>query len=309
MAQVLSFSKALPLQIHPGPKLAQKPRQDPNQVGDLMQKSKIAIALSKFELFAGIKPLEDIRALFALRPLEQFVPAKSNFTKETLRQVCEKILNAKSEEVVSVTTELQSIPDSQFGCCPYIPGLLCRLGKQSTGSDNASLMAVLMMNHFILGPGDAARIPADSIYAYLEGDIIEFMGKSEDVVSTGFFPVPGQDDPDLFSRALSYSPHTASDILVPRCKSDKGMNGKTDVYGTAGEFHVLCSCFGASENETQKAILGPSLMIVTKGHGAMKIPGDQIVELHEGYIFFVGQGVALDLSTDKGIALYRVYAE
>lgn len=242
--------------------------------------------------------------------MEPFVPQHTHFNDETLRQVCKAVLNASPKTVASTIKDLQSIPESQFGPDPYIPGLLDRLSKQYTECDNGNLVAALLMNYMTLGPGDSVFVPADSIHAYLEGDIVECMARSDNVLNTGFCPAPERDSVELFSQALTFVPHDAQHALLPRRKSDKGLSGKTDVYAPPlSEFSVLCTVLGGGEKETHKAILGPSLMIVTKGFGRMKIPGDQTVELREGNVFFVGQGVALDFETDKGMAVYRAYAE
>ncbi|KAJ5758822.1 hypothetical protein N7520_005978 [Penicillium odoratum] len=311
LPKILSFSQALPLQIHPDLALAKRLHaQDPKKYGDTMHKPEIAIALSKFELFAGWKPLEDIKALCKLEPLTKFLPESKTFDDETLRQVCILMLKASPETVASTIKALQSVPESQFGSDSYIPGLLVRLSKQYTASDNGNLVAAILMNYMTLGPGDSVFVPADSIHAYLEGDIVECMARSDNVINTGFCPATKRDSVDLFGQALTFVPHNSTDALLPRQKSDKGMNGKTDVYAPPiSEFSMLCTCLCGGEKETHKAILGPSLMIVTKGCGSMKIPGDQTIEMKEGYVYFVGQGVALDFSTEKGIAFYRAYAE
>lgn len=309
--QILSFCKALPLQIHPNLDLAAKlHKENPEKFGDANHKPEIAIALSKFELFVGWKPLNQIQALFKLKPLEPFVPSHEKFNDETLRQVCKALLSASPKTVATTIKDLQSIPESQFGPDPYIPGLLDRLSKQYTECDNGNLVAALLMNYMTLGPGDSVYVPADSIHAYLEGDIVECMARSDNVINTGFCPTQERDSVQLFGEALSFVPHDAQQALLPRRKSDKGLSGKTDVYAPPlPEFSVLCTCLGGGEKETHKAILGPSLMIVTKGCGTMKIPGNRTVELKEGHVYFVGQGVALDFETSKGMALYRAYAE
>jgi mannose-6-phosphate isomerase len=309
--QILSFSKALPLQIHPDLKLAEKlHKEDPKKFGDTMHKPEIAIALSKFELFAGWKPLSDIQALLKLNCLSKFIPKSDQFNDETLRQVCKALLSAPAEEVAQTSKDIQALPESQFGAHSYIPSLLGRLAKQYGEGDNGNLVATLLMNYMTLGPGDSVFVPADSIHAYLEGDIVECMARSDNVINTGFCPAADRDSVELFGEALTFKPHSSQDALLARRKSDKGMHGKTDVYAPPiSEFSVLCTTLGAGEKETHKAILGPSLMIVTKGSGRMNIPGNQAVELKEGYVFFVGQGVALDFATEKGLAVYRAYAE
>ncbi|KAJ6044858.1 uncharacterized protein N7446_003052 [Penicillium canescens] len=311
LPKILSFSKALPLQIHPDLSLAAKlHKEDPNKFGDTMHKPEIAIALSKFELFAGWKPLKDIQALFELNHLGKFVPKPGQFNDGTLRQTCKALLSAPPQTIAETTKDLQAIPESQLGSHSYIPSLLARLVKQYGEGDNGNLVAALLMNYLTLGPGDAVFVPADSIHAYLEGDIVECMARSDNVINTGFCPAAERDSVELFGQALTFVPHSAQEALLPRKKSDKGMNGKTDVYAPPiSEFNVLYTTLGAGEKETHKSILGPSLMIVTKGCGHMNIPGDKSVELKEGWVFFVGQGVALEFATDKGMAVYRAYAE
>lgn len=284
--------------------------QDPQKYDDAYHRPEIAIALSNFELFAGWKPLSEIEALFKLKPLEGYVSSQQKFDEETLRQICKSLLSADSYTVAATIKELQDIPESQFGHDPYVPVLLDRLSKQFGEYDNRSLVAALLMNYMTLGPGDAIFVPPDSIHAYLEGDLMACMAQCEDVKKTGSCPAAELHKVELFGQALTFSPHDADGALLPRRKSDKGINGKTDVYAPPiSEFAVLCTCLGAGEQETHKAILGPSLMLVVKGCGATNIPGNQKVELKEGFVFFVGQGVALDFCTNKGLAVYRAYAE
>jgi mannose-6-phosphate isomerase len=284
--------------------------QDHPQQNDACHRPEITIALSNFELFAGWKPLHDIEALFRLKPLERYISSQKRFDEETLQQVCTSLLSADSHTVAATIKELKDLPESQFGHEPFVPVLLERLSKQFGEHDNGSLVAALLMNYMTLGPGDSIFVPSDSIHAYLEGDIMACMAQSEDVKKTGSCPAAEVDRVELFGRALTFRPHDVDSALLPRRKSDKGMNGKTDVYAPPiSEFAVLCTCLGAGEQETHKAILGPSLMLVVKGCGSMNIPGNQKIELKEGFVFFVGQGVALDFCSDMGLAVYRAYAE
>lgn len=244
-----------------------------------------------------------------LKPLERFIPPHSQFTDETLMLVCKNLLSAPPTEVTDTVNALQKLPESNFGAYPYIPAMLGRIAKQYGDSDNGGLVTTLLMNYLTLGPGDAVLVPADSIHAYLEGDIMECMARSDNVLNTGFCPRVDRDSVPLFTRALTFKPHSAEESLLPRKKSEKGMNGKTDVYDPPiQEFSVLSTSLCPGETETHKAILGPSLMIVTKGCGKINVPG-KTVDLHEGFVYFIGQGVALDFSTDKGLQVYRPYVD
>lgn len=311
LPKILSFSKALPLQIHPDLNLAKKLHEkDPKKFGDPNHKPEIAIALSSFELFAGFKPAWVIENQMKLKPLEKFLPPQDSKTdNEYLREICQNLLTLEPDTVAQTIKELRTVPEANFGEDKYIPSILDRLSRQYGDTDNGNLVAAILMNYLTLGPGDSVCVPADSIHAYLSGDIVECMARSDNVLNTGFCPRAERDNVELFTQALNFKPHSREAAILPRKKSDKGINGKTEVYAPPfSEFSVLLTCLGPGESETHKSILGPSLMIVTKGSGKMNVPG-KALEMKEGFVYFVGQGVALDFSTDKGMALYRPFAE
>ncbi|KAK0718054.1 RmlC-like cupin domain-containing protein [Lasiosphaeria miniovina] len=67
LPKILPIAKALPLQIHPSKDLAAKLyEKDPDSFTDPNHKPEIAIGLTKFEVFAGFKPLSGIEPLFKL---------------------------------------------------------------------------------------------------------------------------------------------------------------------------------------------------------------------------------------------------
>lgn len=310
LAKILSFSKALTLQIHPDKALAESLHEvDPQRFGDSNHKPEIAVALSKFELFVGWKPLNDIQALFELDPLKRLVPQFSDFNNETLREICKILLSASRATVAEVVKELRETPEYRFGTDVYIPRMLDRLSEQYSQFDNGNLVATLLMNYMTVSPGEAICVPADSIHAYLHGDIVECMARSDNVLNTGFCPQAERDNISLFTRALTFKPHGSHEAMLPKTKSTRGINGKTNEYTTPfGEFNVLATWLGAGENETHERIMGPSLMIVTKGSGRMNLSGKS-QDISEGHVFFIGQDVLLNFASEEGMVLYRAYAE
>ncbi|RMJ24581.1 mannose-6-phosphate isomerase [Aspergillus sp. HF37] len=310
LPKVLSFSKALALQIHPDKALAEKlHRVDPKRFGDSNHKPEIAVALSKFELFVGWKPFDDIQGLFNLRPLQRYTPEHSHLEGETLKMICKALLEASPHMVSETINELQAIPSDQFGKYSYIPSILDRLSNQYSEFDNGNLVAALLMNYMTIGPGEAVCVPADGIHAYLSGDIIECMARSDNVINTGFCPRVDRDSADLFTQALTFKPHSPQEAELPTKKSEKGINGRTIEYAPPiSEFNVLATVLAAGRTETHKSIRGPSLMIVTQGNGKMEASGEAL-DLDEGQVFFVGQGISLEFSTSKGMTVYRAYAE
>lgn len=305
------MAKALPLQIHPDRKLAEQlHQQDPQKFGDTNHKPEIAVALSQFELFAGWKPLNDLTLLFQHKPLQRFMPSShAHFNDETLRRVARNLLEAPENVVAETLNEVIKMPESAFGKYPYIPSMLDRVRQQYSDFDNGNLIAVLCMNYLVLNPGDAVYIPADGIHAYLSGDIVECMARSDNVLNTGFCPRAERDSVALFCEALSFWPHDPDEARLGKHPSDKAENGKTVEYAPPiSEFNMLATHLGSGEKEKVQPINGPSIMIVIRGEGQLKA-GGKTIDLKEGYVFFVGHGVGLEFESTKGLEVYRAYAE
>ncbi|KAI9873631.1 MAG: hypothetical protein M1830_010770 [Pleopsidium flavum] len=312
LPKILSIKKALPLQIHPDKQLAaQLHKKDPEKYTDDNHKPEIAVALSKFETFVGWKPLADIETLFTdVEPIKRFLPEKqAKFNNETLKTVCHNILGASDEVIAETQQQLGSLPTQAFGKQSYILDLLPRLQQQYSKQDPGNLIALLLMNFLVLSPGDAIFVPADGIHAYLSGDIVECMARSNNVINTGFCPRADRDSVELFTAALTFSPHSGDEAMLPSTSSKKGRHGRTKLYAPPmSEFNMLVTQLDAGQQEVVDAVEGPSIMIVTSGSGSMKVDG-KTHEVKEGYVFFIGQGVGVEFGSEKGMEVYRAYAE
>ncbi|KAJ5908381.1 hypothetical protein N7495_001063 [Penicillium taxi] len=310
LPKVLSFAKALPLQIHPDKGLAEQLHaNNPDKFGDANHKPEIAIALSRFESFVGFKPLQEIAELMRLEPLEQLMPLEHDFDDEALRQLCKTLLSLPPNLVSEVITALQNTPLSEFGDHPHVPSLLDRLNKQYSEFDNGNLVAALLMNYMILEPGEAICVPADSMHAYLSGDIIECMARSDNVLNTGFCPRPDRDDVELFAQALTFKPHSPKESLLPSKKSKVGQRGKTIEYTPPfSEFNVLSVALSRGEIEKHRALQSPSIIVFTEGSGKMTVGDGTTHDIGEGDVYFAARDAELELLANAGLVCYRAYA-
>ncbi|KAG4031664.1 hypothetical protein MFRU_008g00290 [Monilinia fructicola] len=313
LPKILSIAKALPLQIHPDKKLAAKlHEQNPEKFGDANHKPEIAVALGKFEVFVGWKPLSEIESLFTSIPIltSKFLPSPSStINKETLKSIVHKILSLPDEEISTIYTTLKETPSSQFPTSPYIPSLLPRLASQYSSTDPGNLVALLTMNYLVLQKGDAIYVPADGIHAYLSGNIVECMARSDNVLNTGFCPRADRDSVDLFSAALTFSPVGKDECILKPASSPKGKHGKTKVLAPPlSEFNMLVTDLAQGEKETLEKLGGPSILVVTGGKGTMKA-GNEKFEVKEGYVFFVGVGTALEFEAEEALETHIAFAE
>lgn len=88
---------------------------------------------------------------------------------------------------------------------------------------------------------------------------------------------------------------------------DKSSNGKTQLYcPPMSEFDMLQTKMGAGEKETLGKQAGPAIMIVTQGSASMKA-NSKSYELKEGHVFFVAQGVELELKSKDGLLMHMAF--
>ena len=256
-------------------------------------------------------PLSDIHKLFTTVPIlkSKFPKAQGNFGHEELKQTVWQILSASDEEIKEIYQKLKTTPKDAFGTHSYIPELLPRLAEQYSKEDPGNLVALLTMNFLVLQKGDAIYVPADGIHAYLSGDIVECMARSDNVLNTGFCPRADRDSVDIFTAALTFSPQGADKAILKPKKSEKGINGKTQVLAPPmSEFNMLVVDLGSQESETIKPLQGPAVMVVTGGKGTLKAEGKEY-EVKEGYVFYIGYDTQLEFTAGESLEAHIAYAE
>lgn len=147
------------------------------------------------------------------------------------------------------------------------------------------------------------------IHAYLSGDIVECMARSDNVLNTGFCSRADRDSIDLFTAAPTFSPKNADEAILKPKKSDKGLKGHTQVLAPPmSEFDMLVTNLKGSETETIKALQGPAIMIVTGGKGTLKAE-EKEYEVKEGYVFFIGYNTEIELAAESGLETHIAFAE
>lgn len=175
--------------------------------------------------------------------------------------------------------------------------------------ENISNIACRAMNFLTLSAGDAIFIPADCPHAYLSGDIVECMARSNNVLNTGFCPRADRDSIDIFTQTMTFAPHSADEVLLKPSPSSRGKSGKTEEYKPAmSEFNMMKTVLGREDKETIEAIDGPSILFVTTGSGKMTAESKSY-EVKEGFVYFIGQGVETSYMANQQLVIYRAYAE
>lgn len=234
---------------------------------------------------------------------------KPEFDDQMLKHVVKAMLEASEDAIGRTNDALMELPKDAFGKDSYIPDLIPRLAKQYDKCDNGIVVALVTMNYLQLKAGDSIYIPADGIHAYLSGDIIECMARSNNVLNTGFCPRADRNSIGMFCSVLTFSPHDPQEAILPSKSFDRSKNGKTKLYAPPlSEFNMLATELAKGESETIEALAGPAIMVVTKGEGSMVADGQEH-KLSEGYVFFVGQGVETQYKSSGDLQMFTAFVE
>lgn len=194
-------------------------------------------------------------------------------------------------EVSDEVAELVARLDTQF---PRDIGVFC----------------TFFLNIVHLVPGQALFLGADEPHAYLSGHILECMAASDNVVRAGL--TPKARDVEVLVDMLTYQSARAKDQILhaPQWDGDAAKPNATCLYDPPiEEFSVLVTTLvPGSQASSQRAIEGPSLVLVVEGKGTLKVDG-QAHELYAGLVLFVGAATPIELETRESVTVARAFIE
>ncbi|KAF8631319.1 hypothetical protein AX15_002461 [Amanita polypyramis BW_CC] len=226
--KVLSIKKALSIQTHPDKKTAEELHAKQPDI--------YKVALSPFLALCGFRPLPEIAASLKATPemaalippviLQRFInlsatsqtisadlPGSGIEAKNALKDVFSAIMTAEESKI---KTQLEKLViryekgDDLSDVSQDLVDLVLRLNSQFPG--DVGVFCAFVLNYVRLNPGEAIFLGAGEPHAYVEGDIIECMANSDNVVRAGLTPKL-RDIPNLVA-CLTYEPAPSSRHVV-----------------------------------------------------------------------------------------------
>jgi len=176
LLKVLACSEPLSLQTHPDAEQARR-GFDAGIFPDSSPKPELLCALTPFEAFCGVRPIAASQSVFDELGLDQWSQLLgSDGPAAVLRGVyCGDL-------------DVGSVVDACSGSS--IPEAIWVRKLAATYPGDPSVAATLLLNRVVLEPGDAIRLDAGTLHAYLHGAGIEVMAPSDNVVRGGLTVKP-----------------------------------------------------------------------------------------------------------------------
>ncbi|HEU0088818.1 MAG TPA: mannose-6-phosphate isomerase, class I [Pseudonocardiaceae bacterium] len=229
LLKVLAAEEPLSLQAHPSAKQAAEgfareeargiPRDAPERnYPDPSHKPELICALTELHALVGFRdpartgellaaldapPLEPYRALLAGAPDEAGLrtlfttwitlpqPAVIALLSPTLDACVRLLRRGGAGPAPAISGEFRAVAREVLALAEAHPG-------------DVGVLAALLLNHVVLGPGEALYLPAGNLHTYLRGIGVEIMANSDNVLRGGL-TAKHVDVPELL-RVLDFSP-------------------------------------------------------------------------------------------------------
>lgn len=264
--KILDASQALSIQTHPDKTLAaQLHNADPQNYPDRNHKPEIAICLANFKALSGFRPLEEINEFLQRLPALARMADLSYLSRpDDLGILLRSILSRPADAIDEAITDL--LERGRLDNAPFIDPM--RKARATFGPD-PGLFAFFYLNYVELKPGEAIFAGPGLLHAYLEGQILECMANSDNVIRAGLTSKK-KDIPALLA-ALRFDAG-APEILPP-----------ADLYRPpVTEFEIECV------RESSVLPGPPAIGIVLSGTVVIVSPGQETC-LPAGSIFYLAE--------------------
>lgn len=270
LLKVLSIAEPLSIQAHPDRFRAQLLHgQDPIHYPDENHKTELAIALDRLTAFVGFKGydqlVDTLEKYPELRVLTQDqnpkdwtgIDASVEKSEALLRVICNSLIHISLQEgyLADLITGIKK-RINKSGARNETEDIFLRLTNKYPG--DVGLLFLFLLNFVQVQKGEAIFIGPGVPHTYINGNIVECMSASDNVVRAGL--TPKYKDLKTLANIISYAPH---DIYV----STHPINPFETVYDTsAKEFRISLIKIYKNNIMDSSPEDSPEILLVTKGN-------------------------------------------
>ena len=308
--KILDVHEMLSIQVHPTKEEAIKGFEEEEAKGipvgaatrnykDKNHKPEVMVALSEFWLLHGFLQQESLKKV--LQSVPEFEKFVSLFKNDDYKKLYQHVMKMSQNEVNALLTplvhrELQRKKDNEL--TKDQPGWwVTKLFEHQTSVENIDrgIFSVYFFNIVKANPGEAIFQGAGIPHAYLEGQNVELMANSDNVLRGGLTP-KHIDVPELLK-------HTTFKGVAPNIMMGEQMK--------TGEKNYSCPVddFGISKIELKQSQTyngtASSLEIIVAIDGEMQISGTNNLSIKRGEAAAILCGETYNISTPSSVMAYK----
>ncbi len=314
LLKILDVKDMLSIQLHPTKKSAEIEFERENARGialnaanrnykDDNHKPELMLALGDFWLLHGFQSEEGMKTVLTKTPELNFLITV--FEEEGYKGLYEKVMMMDQELVNEILRpllrriiplyELQSLTKNN----PDFWAARAAITYNRKGQCDRGIFSVYLLNLVYLKKGEAIFQDAGILHAYLEGQNVEIMANSDNVLRGGLTPKQ-VDVPELMK-------HVIFEPVIPTVIRGESVNEFEQVFHTpAPDFELSCIKLNAGQSYLTRANT-LDILFVLSGH--VEADDRQLKHLfHKGEAFAIASGISFTLQSPSGALLYRASA-
>jgi len=312
LLKILDVKDMLSIQVHPSKRNAELEFAEENRKGialnapdrnykDDNHKPELMLALGDFWLLHGFKPKEDLlKVLHSVPELRFLVPV---FNRQGYQGVYQAIMELPQEEVNAILAPLldRIIPLYKEGTLKkneeHFWAARAALTYAEPGKTDRGIFSIYLFNLLNLRSGEAIFQDAGLPHAYLEGQNVEIMANSDNVLRGGLTP-KHVDVPELMK-------HVHFEATNPRIIAGDDDPGHIAVYPTpAPDFELSKLNLLKGESLTIRAH-SAEIFIVLEGSLGVIEPGVSPFGRKRGDAFIAFHQAKFELKAQDDAVVYR----
>ena len=304
--KVLDVRQMLSIQVHPSKEEAVKGYRAEEEAGiplgaphrnykDENHKPEAMVAISDFWLLHGFKPAEPLQALLASVPELSFLSdvfqsggyqALYALVMNLPQSNINVLLHPLADRILPLYDDDQLEKDSEHFWAARAIRTFCKDGNLDRG-----IFSVYLFNLVHLRPGEGIYQPAGMPHAYLEGQNIEIMANSDNVLRGGLT--------DKHVDVDELMKHTAFDATVPNIL----LPGARGIFTTPAE--EFCLSMHTGQQEVVAESDSAQLVFVLKGAVSIAGGGEK-AGLHTGQAALLSPRISFHIQPEGAAEFYKV---
>lgn len=303
LLKILDVNDMLSIQAHPTKAQAQEGFARENALGialdakhrnykDTSDKPELMVALSEFWLLHGFRQPEEIAELLAAH--QCLAPLGNCLQRRGLAEAFAFALDFAAVEVQSMQHALAldlRAPAATFA--KDTPEFWMQRWLHNNPQVENGILTLFFLNLLKLDPGMAMYQPAGLLHAYLEGQNVELMANSDNVLRAGL--TPKHIDVSELLRTCSIAPSRPRDFVIDPQK----LAGETRFVTpfTAFELAEISAATGKSVAWTVNA---PEIVFCYQGSANLQIGNGEDLEIKQGDSLLLLPSTTAELHAGSG---------
>ncbi|MFT3705893.1 MAG: mannose-6-phosphate isomerase, class I [Agriterribacter sp.] len=309
--KVLDVKDMLSIQVHPTKEEAAKGFAKENEAGipinaphrnykDDNHKPEVMVALSEFWLLHGFK--EKDLLLQTLKSIPEFNTLVPIFEKEGYKGLYKHVMELPQTTVDAILEPLlkRSVPAYESNQLSKAEPAYWACKTLTSNEDkykniDRGIFSIYFFNILHMHPDQAIFQGAGVPHAYLEGQNIELMSNSDNVLRGGLTP-KHIDVPELLK-------HTFFEGVVPQIMNGEKKGHETIYHCPVPDF-IVSSIMLQKEEVYEHTAFSAEILLVTEGEAT--ITGNNApLHLHQGETAFAGAGEKYSITSNSRTVLFK----